>query len=98
MLGAVRTTLGDDWKEIRAFARPELRRLARVLVDIGRLAVAGKISQAEARSLVRIHKNTTEMILLTGKGLGILAVENAVNAATGSVRDAVNKAVGFVLV
>jgi hypothetical protein len=98
MIAAARTSLGRDWKGARHYAEPELGRLARVLVDIGDMAARGDITEDEARSLFRIHRNTTEMVLLTLKGLGILAVENAINAALDVVRGAVNTAAGFDLV
>ena len=66
-------------------------------MDIGKLTANGEISAAEAKALIAIHKNTTRTVLLTVQGLGLLAVEKAVNAALGSVKDAVNGAVGVAL-
>jgi hypothetical protein len=97
MVAAARGSLGKDWKSARNFAEPELRRLANVLVEIGERAVKGEISEEEAKALLRIHRNTTATVMLAVNGLGILAVENAVNAALGVVRDTVNAATGFVL-
>ena len=97
MFAAARGTLAKDWPRVRDFAEPELSRLAQSLVDIGQLLVEGKISELEARSLFEIHKNTTRTVLLTIEGLGLLAVENAVNAALGAVRDVVNGALSFAL-
>ena len=98
MVGAAKGTLDRDWKRARAFAEPELARLAQSLVDIGKLLVEGKITELEARSLLVIHTNTTRTVLLTVKGLGLLAVENAINAALGAVQQAVNGALGIVLI
>lgn len=97
MIATVRSSLGRDWKAARTFTEPELRRLARVLVDLGKLASSGQITEDEARSLLKIHRNTTETVMLTVKGLGVLAVENAVNSALGVVRDAVNTGFGIEL-
>ena len=44
-----------------------------------------------------MQKNATKTVFLTVEGLGILAVEAAMNAALKTIRDAVNTAVGFVL-
>lgn len=98
MIGAAKVTLDRDWKRARAFAEPELSRLAQTLADIGRLLAEGKITELEARSLFEIHKNTTRTVLLTVKGLGLLAVENAINAALGAVQGAVNGALGIALI
>ena len=97
MAAAAKGTLSRDWPRVRDFAEPELARLAQSLVDIGQLLAEGKISQLEARSLLEIHKNTTRTVLLTIKGMSLLAVENAINAALGAVRDAVNGALSFAL-
>lgn len=65
------------------------------LVDIAQLAVLKKVKKQQAQALMRIHKNTTTMVLLTIEGLGIIAVENAVNAALSAVGDAINAAAGL---
>ena len=97
MVGAAKASLGRDWSKARTFAEPELDRLARSLVTIGQLAADGTINQQEAAALLDIHKNTTRMVILTVEGLGLLAVENAINAALGSVKDTLNTALGITL-
>ncbi len=97
MIGAAKASLGRDWSKARAFAEPELDRLARSLVSIGQLTVDGTITQEEAAALLDIHKNTTRMVILTVEGLGLLAVENAINAALASVKDTLNAALGVAL-
>ena len=98
MLAAVKVSLGKDFSKAKNFARPELQRLARSLADIGKLVVSGKVTKQQARSLVEIHRNTTKMVLLTIEGLGIIAVENALNAAFKVIRDTVNAVVKFPLI
>jgi hypothetical protein len=98
MTEAAKGSFSKDWKKARTFAEPELGRLAQVLVEIGKLAATGEITDVEARSLFEIHKNTTKTVILTVKGLGLLAVENAINAALGAVRGVVNGAIGFALI
>ena len=98
MMTAAKTSLGNDWAKAKTFAKPEFSRLARSLVDIGKLTANGDISAAEARALLAIHRNTTRTVLLTVEGLGLLAVEKAINAAIGSVKDAINTAVGVAVI
>jgi hypothetical protein len=98
MLGAVKTSLGKDLSKAKDFARPELQRLARSLVDVAKLVAAKKVTRQQARSLVEIHRNTTKIVLLTIEGLGIIAVENALNAAFDVIRTTVNRVVKFALV
>ncbi len=97
MLDAVRASLAQDWKKVEHYAQPEFNRLARSLADIATLAAEGAISAAEARSLLSIHRNTTRTVLLTVEGMGVIAVEKAINAALGAVKDAVNRAAGVTL-
>jgi hypothetical protein len=97
MVGAARGSLGRDWSKARAFAEPQFDNLARSLVNIGDLTAQGAITAEEAAALLEVHKNTTRVVLLAVKGIGLLAAENAVNAALGAVRDTVNGAIGFAL-
>src|SRR4029453_1076801 len=98
MLQAVKASLGKDYSKAKDFARPEVQRLARSVVDIAKLVATGKVTKQQARSLVAIHKNTTRVVFLTIEGLGIIAVENALNAAIGAIRDTVNGAVKFAFI
>ncbi len=98
MVGAAKDSLSSDWPMVRDYAKPELKQLAQSLVTRGKFAVNQKISAAEAKSLLRIHKNTTLMVMLTIEGLGVIAAENAINAALKAARDAVNAALPFKLV
>jgi hypothetical protein len=97
MLAAVKASLGTDWPKARDYARPEFQRLATSLVDIGKLVLAGKVNEQQARALLAIHRNTTQIVLLTIEGLGVIAVENAINAALDAIRTTVNRAVKFAL-
>ena len=98
MLQSVKASLGKDYRKAKDFARPELQRLARSLVDIAKLVATDKVTKQQARSLVAIHQNTTRVVFLTIEGLGIIAVENALNAALGAIRSTVNGAVKFALI
>ena len=46
---------------------------------------------------MNIQKNAIQMVLLAIEGIGILAVENAINAAISVVQDTVNKALGWTI-
>lgn len=94
MLVAAQQSLGANWGKVRDYAESELKRLAQSLADTAQLVADGKITAQEAASLLRIHQHTGTTVMLTVEGMGIIAVENAINAALGVVRDAVNKAAG----
>lgn len=98
MLAAAKASLGKDFSKAKDFAKPEFQRLARSLVDIVKLVAEKKVNQQQAKSLLEIHRNTTKVVLLTIEGLGVIAVENAINAALDVVRTTINKAVKFALI
>lgn len=97
MIGAAKASLARNWKQVRDYAEPEFRRLAASLVSIVQLAAEGKLSKREAEALLTIHRNTTRTVMLTVEGMGLLAVEGAINAALAAVAEAVNGALPFKL-
>ena len=84
--------------DIKDYAESEGRKLAQTLVMIESLVVQKKISNEEAKLQLDIQRNASKTVFLTIEGLGLLAVEAAINAALGVVKDAVNKAIGFSLI
>jgi hypothetical protein len=61
---------------------------------MGELKQNGKITEQEAAYLMDLQRNASRTVLLTIEGLGILAVEEAINAALAVVRDTINAALG----
>ncbi len=97
MTRAAAKELGDKWPDIRDFAKGEFKKIAADIVLIGRLRAQGKITAKRAKLHLEVQKNASKTVLLASEGLGILAAEAAINAALRTVREAVNTAVGFVL-
>lgn len=98
MLDAAKGPLAQGWSEVHEYAATEFKQLAETLAMIERLKAANAITDEQARLHLEIQKNATRTVLLTIEGLGLLAVEQAINAALGVVRGAVNTALGFALV
>ena len=94
MVSAAKGSLGTDWIKVATYAESEFERLAASLANIAKLVADKRISGQEAESLLRIHRNTTMTVMLTVEGMGIIAVETAINAALGAVKDLVNGAAG----
>ena len=65
----------------REFGRVEADKMARTAMMLAAGVAAGKIDQEEAKLVLEVQKNASRSVLLTIKGLGIVAVENAINAA-----------------
>ncbi|KIN88303.1 hypothetical protein [Thauera sp. SWB20] len=97
ILAAFKGALSEKWPDIKEYGEAEAKKLAHTLVMIAALRASGKINEEQATLHIEIQKNATRTVLLTLEGLGILAVEAAINAALNVVKDAVNTAVGFAL-
>jgi hypothetical protein len=95
MLSAMKFVFGQQWPQIKDFAGAEARKLATSLAQIMKLRATGQISEAECAVLLEMQKNTARSVLLALQGMGLLLVEQAINAALAAVRDVVNTAIGF---
>lgn len=98
MVAAAKEEFGEKWPEVKEYAESEAKKIAETIKMIGKLRAKGEISSNAARLHLRIQKNSARMVLLTVEGLGLLAVEQAINAAIRAVRDTVNTALNFKLI
>lgn len=98
MLTAAEGSLKDKWPDIKDIATSSFKTLAQNVIDIERMLKEGTISDEQAHFKFQIQKNALKAMLLTEEGLGLLAVEAAINAALAIVKDAVNKTIGLVLI
>ncbi|MDO9006093.1 MAG: hypothetical protein Q7V20_21830 [Aquabacterium sp.] len=97
MIAAAKGVFDQKWPVIQDYAGPEFEKLARTLVQIETLKISGQIGAAEASVLFEMQKNTARAVMLALKGMSLLLVEGAINAALGAVKDVINTALGFVL-
>jgi hypothetical protein len=97
MLGAAQKVLVASWDEAKDYAETEFKKFSISLEDIGKLYAEGRISEQRAKLHIEFQKNAMQTVLLTIEGLGIIAVQNAINAAIDVVKDTVNRAIGFTL-
>jgi len=94
MLAAASEVLKKKWPATKDYAENEFRKLLLEAQHIGQLKTVKKISEQEAAYLMNLQRNATHAVLLTIRGLGMVAVEEAVNAALAVVRDTINSALG----
>lgn len=94
MLESASAVMKNQWPKARDYAENEFRKLLLEAQHIAQLKRDGKITEQEAKYLMDLQRNAARAVLLTIEGLGILAVEAAINAALGVARDTVNSAVG----
>jgi len=97
MIIAFKTSLADNWPEVKDYAKAESKKMAESLVMIEKLFLTGQIDEEQAKLHFQIQQNATRVVLLTIEGLGIIAVEHAINAALGVLKDTVNTALDFTL-
>ncbi len=97
MLNAAKAPLAKAWSEAEGYAKMEFTKISQNLTAIEQMWFAKTITQEKARLQLDIQKNASRAVLLAIEGLGIIAVEQAINAALGAVKDTVNKALGWTL-
>ena len=104
MLAAALPILKQGSADIETYAKGEFTQIAQRIVSIGELLAEGTagqpggINDVQAGLLLNMQKNASSSTLLTVQGLGMLTVENAINAALGAVKAAVNTALGIALI
>ncbi|MFA5190916.1 MAG: hypothetical protein WA117_19185 [Verrucomicrobiia bacterium] len=94
MLTAAEKELKARWPKARDYAGMEFQKILLEAQHIGELKDANKITEQEATYLMDLQRNAARVVLLTIEGLGIIAVEAAINAALDAVRAAINAALG----
>jgi ABC-type Zn uptake system ZnuABC Zn-binding protein ZnuA len=97
MFEAFEGSLTEKWPEVKDYAEAEAKKIAESLVMIEKLILSEQINEEQAKIHFQIQHNATRMVLLTVEGLGIIAVEQAINAALDVLKDTVNTALDFTL-
>lgn len=97
MVQAASQSLGTKWSPIKDVATSEFKKLSQNIIDIESMKLAGTITEEQAQLQIQLQKNVIKTVMLTEAGLGLLAVESAINAALGVVTGVVNRAIGWQL-
>lgn len=98
MLAAALPILKTHAIDAEGFASVEFKKIGETLVSIEQMLLVGQINQQQADLLFDMQKSASRSVLLTVKGLSLLAAQEAINAALAVVRTAVNAAVKFPLI
>jgi len=94
MLHESAMSLLNGGKKAGEFATHEYTQFIRDIDHVQTMAEAGTITDKEAQFLVDQHKLAMQNVLLAIEGLGIIAVQNAINAALKVLTDALQAAIG----
>jgi hypothetical protein len=96
-LSAFKGELEAHWKLVKPYAEAEARKLAETAKLIV-LGVADKsISKEQAKILISMQAGATQAVLTSIATIGMIAAQDAINAALKVVYDAINAGVGFAL-
>ena len=95
MVAAMKGVLNQQWPQIKDYAEGEAKKLSNSLAQIVKLRATSQITDDECYVLLEMQKNTARAVLLALKGMALLLVEQAINAALAAVRNVVNTAIGF---
>jgi hypothetical protein len=94
MLKAAAPPLQKAWPNMKDYAATEFQKYLIQVQHIQEMKAQGTVSEDQAHFLLDMQKNSMRSVLLTSEGLGLLAVEAAINAALDAVRDTINTAIG----
>lgn len=94
MVKAARESLGETWNNFRQFIIPELQKIAYQISVIEQM----DYPQDVARQLLELQRRAALINIVSFTEMIMSEVEKFVNAALKAVAQAVNTAVGFVLI
>jgi hypothetical protein len=97
MIAAAKEKLNNQWNNVKPYAEKEFKSYADNVKMIVQMKLDGTINEEQARLQMTIQKNSITIVLLTIEGLGIIAVEQAINAAISVVKDTINTAIGWTI-
>jgi hypothetical protein len=100
MLAAAKPSLLAHWNSVRPFAATEMAKLAETAVQI-KLGQEDKsqgdnsLTPEQARILLKMQANASQAVLTAVETVGMIAAQDAINAALNVLKQAVNTAIGF---
>lgn len=98
MLNAAKGPLLQKWPEAKDYAETEFKKIGESILFIEKQRLIGKMTEEQAKLHLGMQKNASMAVLLTLEGLGLLAVEAAINAALQVIKEVVNTALKFPLI
>ncbi len=93
MLGAAQMSLKDHVADVKTLAEGELKDFASRTVELAEKVSNGSITADQAKLILKIRQNAVETVLLSIAGIGLLAVQEAMNSIIDVLKRAINKAV-----
>jgi len=94
MLQAALPHLSKGGQQASSFASHEFQQYIHNIEHVQKMAEEGKVTDQEAQFLVDQYKMSMKAVLLAVEGLGVIAAQNAINAAIDVLNGALNTALG----
>jgi len=98
LIAAMKGALTAHWNLAQPYATTEARKLSETARLIVTGYAKGEINAAQAKILVRMQANAAQAVLTAIATIGMIAAQDAVNAALGVLKTAVNTAAGVALI
>jgi hypothetical protein len=95
MIAAGKGLVTGVWQQMETYAIPELKKIAVQIVSIGENIT--QYTPEGAKILLEMQVKAAIGVIVAMTSLTMLAVQNAINAILGAVRDFVNGAIGIAL-
>jgi hypothetical protein len=97
MLAAAEQVLRAHWNDVRPFVETEMQKLAATAIQIETGYTAGILNDAQAKILLRMQANASQSVLTAAETVGMVAAQDAINAAIQVLAKAVNAAIGIAI-
>lgn len=94
---AVKSILGKSWKQYKPYAEHEFQKFSESAEFLAKLKLAGNIGEEELKLRLQMQELAFRNVLLAIQGIGIVTVQNVLNAVLGIVYKAVNALLGSVI-
>jgi hypothetical protein len=97
MLNAIKPILQAHWAKVAPYATAEAKKLAICAAQIEAGYLAGEIDADTAKILRDMQASAARSALTTVQTIGLIAAQDAINAALKVLTGAVNKAIGLAI-
>lgn len=97
MLSAAMPVLKKQWREAKPEMEGRFARLLKNIKEIEVLKLRGEISEEQATLHIRVQIKSIKTVIQSVKGLTLLTLESAINAAIDVVRGRINGTIGWPL-
>lgn len=97
MFTAAKGKLQPHLQEAGSFLQAETRKLAITAAQIEAGHVTGELTDAQTKILLKMQANASQAVLTAIETVGMIAAQDAINAALDVLRAAVNASIGIAL-